>query len=91
MTRTNEQALLRILNVIFTDFQHQQNENKTSNTINFNGVKNEVLKKHGKKIIELKNNGYGVRRIAKFLLINHKSKISSTTIYNFLKLQNKGE
>jgi hypothetical protein len=91
-----EQALLRILNIIFMDFKHQNNDEniieQENKKINYDGVKNAVILKHGKKILELKfNNGYGVRRIANFLLQNHKAKVAPSTINNFIKLQNKGE
>jgi IS30 family transposase len=66
-------------------------EAKEAKKVNLENVKNEVLKKFGDKILELKEEGLSVRKIAEYINKQSKSKrkISYGTIYNFLKQQKK--
>ena len=57
--------------------------------INLEKIKNPLLQKYATKIIELHNQGWGVRRIEKWLWENHRAKISYSSIYRLLKQQKK--
>lgn len=50
-------------------------------------VKNPILRKYAKEILELHESGMGVRNIQKTLLEAHRAKISYSTIYRFIKEQ----
>jgi len=81
-------ALTKGLNNILQDIHKKeiQQAQKLKKT-NLEGVKNPILIKYGKQIIELKLQGFGVRRIEKWLWETHRAKISYASIYNFLKQQ----
>jgi hypothetical protein len=86
----NGNALIRGLNLILSDLQLKEvEEAKEAKKVNLENVKNEVLKKFGDKILELKEEGLSVRKIAEYINKKSKRKISYVTIYNFLKQQNK--
>ena len=55
--------------------------------INLQTIKNPLLKKYAKEIIELHNQGLGARRIEKWLWETHRAKISYSSIYRLLKQQ----
>ena len=55
--------------------------------INLETIKNPLLKKYAKEIIELHNQGLGARRIEKWLWETHRAKISYSSIYRLLKQQ----
>jgi len=85
-------ALAKGLNSILKDIHYQEIKSaKELKKINLEGVKNPILLKYGKQIIELKLQGLGVRRIEKWLWQTHRAKLSYATIYNFLKHQKKVE
>ena len=85
---STEIALIKGLNSILKDIHYQEIESaKEVKKINLEGVKNPILLKYAKEIIELKLQGLGVRRIEKILWETHRAKISYSTIYNFLKQQ----
>ena len=85
-------ALAKGLNSILKDIHYQEIKSaKELKKINLEGVKNPILLKYGKQIIELKLQGLGVRRIEKWLWETHRAKISYATIYNFLKHQKEVE
>ena len=46
---------------------------------------NPLIKKYYKEILELNKKGLGARKIEKELWLNHRAKISYSTIYRFLK------
>jgi len=48
-------------------------------------VKNLVILKYQEKIIELYKEGWGFRKIENYLDLNHKVKVSRTTINRFIK------
>ena len=81
-------ALAKGLNSILKDIHKKEiQEAQKVKKINLEGVKNPILLKYGKQIIELKLQGLGVRRIEKWLWETHRVKLSYATIYNFLKHQ----
>jgi hypothetical protein len=83
-------ALVRGLNLILSDLQLKEvEEAKQLKKVDLENVKNPVLKKFGDKILELKEEGLSVRKIAESINKKSKRKISYGTIYNFLKQQNK--
>jgi len=47
--------------------------------------KNKVIEQYFEEIVELREKGWGSRRIAKFLKEKHKKEISHTTLSNFFK------
>ena len=81
-------SLAKGINKILNDIHEKeiQNAQKTKK-INLENVKNPLLKKYASEIIELHNQGWGVRRIEKWLLEAHKAKISYSSIYRLLKQQ----
>jgi len=55
--------------------------------INLQTIKNPLLKKYAKEIIELHSQGLGARRIEKWLWETHRAKISYSSIYRLIKQQ----
>jgi len=87
-----EIALAKGLNSILKDIHKKEiQQAQELKKINLENVKNPILLKYGKQIIELKLQGLGVRRIEKWLWETHRAKISYATIYNFLKKQKEVE
>jgi hypothetical protein len=86
----NGNALVRGLNIIISDLQLKEiEEAKQLKKVDLENVKNPILKKFGDKILELKEEGLSVRKIAEYINKKSKRKISYVTIYNFLKQQKK--
>ena len=82
-------SLAKGINKILDDIHQKEiQEAQELKKINLKGIKNPTLKKYAKEIIELHNQGLGVRRIEKWLLEAHKAKISYSSIYRLLKQQN---
>jgi len=83
-----QKSLLSALNLILRDLHRVEQENaQKALKINLNDIKNPLLKKYANEILELHKNGYGVRKIEKFLQTNHNAKISYGSIYRFLLQQ----
>ena len=81
-------SLVKGINAILKDIHKKEMQQAQElKKINLEGVKNPILLKYAKEIIELKLQGLGVRRIEKFLFEKHRVKISYATIYNFVKQQ----
>ena len=59
-----------------------------SERINFNDSKHVHLRKYGLKILELKAEGMGSRKIHAYLQLNHNAKISRSLIERFLRWNN---
>ncbi len=83
---TAPNTILTALTTIIPELHQDETENKKQNIIF--PTKNIYIQKYGIKILELHNQGYGVRKISNYLKINHNIKISPTTIHNFIKAQN---
>ena len=81
-------SLAKGINKILDDI-HQKEIQKAQETkkINLETIKNPLLKKYAKEIIELHNQGLGARRIEKWLWETHRAKISYSSIYRLLKQQ----
>jgi len=85
-------SLVKGINAILKDIHKKETQQAQElKKINLEGVKNPILLKYSKEILELKAKGFGVRRIEKFLWETHRAKISYSTIYNFLKHQKEVE
>lgn len=84
-TKSIARGLGTILKNIRSKAIEQKKEHRGILTLS--GVKNPILLKYASKIIQLKEQGYGARRIAQHLKTFHNAKISHTTIHKFLKLQ----
>jgi len=85
-------SLAKGINAILKDIHKKEiQEAQKVKKINLENVKNPILLKYGKQIIELKAKGLGVRKIEKFLWETHRAKLSYATIYNFLKHQKEVE
>ncbi len=81
-------SLAKGINKILNDIHEKEIQNaQKMKKINLENVKNPLLKKYASEIIELHNQGWGVRRIEKWLLEAHKAKISYSSIYRLLKQQ----
>jgi len=81
-------SLAKGINAILKDINKKEiQQAQELKKINLENVKNPILLKYGKQIIELKLQGLGVRRIEKWLWETHRAKISYASIYNFLKQQ----
>ncbi len=81
-------SLAKGINKIVDDI-HQKEIQKAQEIkkINLETIKNPLLKKYAKEIIELHNQGLGARRIEKWLWETHRAKISYSSIYRLLKQQ----
>ena len=81
-------SLAKGINKILDDIHYREIQKaKELKKINLEGIKHPYLKKYGKEIIELHQQGWGVRRIQKWLWEAHKAKISHSSIHRFLKQQ----
>ena len=69
---------------------HEKEKNETKK-INLEGIKNPLIKKYAKEILELHNQGLGARRIQKHLYEAHRAKISHSSIYRYLKAQKEAQ
>jgi hypothetical protein len=83
-------SLAKGINKILDDIHKKEIEKAQQiKKINLQNIKHPYLKKYGKEIIELHQQGWGVRRIQKWLWAAHKAKISHSSIHRFLKQQKK--
>jgi len=82
-------SLLAGIDKILKDI-HQREEQKAQEIkkINLDGIKNKLIAKYAKEIVELYTQGLGVRRIQNWLWETHRAKISYPSIYRFLQSQN---
>jgi len=81
-------SIAKGINKILKDIHYKEiKKAQELKKINLENVKNPLLKKYASEIIELHNQGWGVRRIEKWLLEAHKAKISYSSIYRLLKQQ----
>jgi len=79
-------SLAKGINKILDDIHYREIQKaKELKKINLEGIKHPYLKKYGKEIIELHEQGLGVRRIQKWLWEAHRAKISHSSIYRFIK------
>ena len=83
-------SLLAGIDKILKDIHQKEiQESQKIKEINLSGVKNPLIKKYAKEIIELHTEKeFGVRRIQTWLWENHRAKISHSSIHRFLKSQN---
>jgi len=81
-------SIAKGINKILDDI-HQKEIEKAQKLkkINLEKIKNPLLRKYAKEIIELHNQGLGARRIEKWLWETHRAKISYSSIYRLLKQQ----
>ncbi len=81
-------SLIKGINTILGDIHtREQKSSQKEKKINLEGIKNPLLKKYAKEIIELHNQGLGARLISKTLWEAHRAKISYSSIYRLLKKQ----
>jgi IS30 family transposase len=81
-------SLAKGINKILDDIHKKEIQKaKEFKKINLEGIKHPLLKKYAKEIIELHLQGWGVRRIQKWLWEAHKAKISHSSIHRFIKQQ----
>jgi len=81
-------AIAKGINKILGDIHKMEiQEAKERRKINLDGVKNPIIRKYAKEILELHESGMGVRNIQKTLLEAHRAKISYSSIYRFIKTQ----
>ena len=78
-------SIAKGINKILDDIH--QKEKAEIKEINLEGIKNPLIKKYAKEILELHNQGLGARRIQKHLYEAHRAKISHSSIYRYLKAQ----
>jgi hypothetical protein len=74
--------------ILYDIYQKEKNETKK---INLDGIKNPLIKKYAKEILKLHNQGLGARRIQKHLYEAHRTKISHSSIYRYLKAQKEAQ
>jgi len=91
--KTNGNTTLSIakgINKILDDiYQKEEQKAQEFKKIDLSKVKNKLIEKYAKEIIELHTErGLGVRRIQSWLWDAHRAKISYSSIYRFLKSQN---
>jgi len=81
-------SLSKGINKILKDIHYNEIKRaQEMKKINLQTIKNPLLKKYAKEIIELHNQGLGARRIEKWLWETHRAKISYSSIYRLLKQQ----
>ena len=81
-------SIAKGINKILTDIHYKEiKKAQEMKKINLQTIKNPLLKKYAKEIIELHNKGLGARRIEKWLWETHRAKISYSSIYRLLKQQ----
>jgi len=81
-------SLAKGINAILKDIHAKEIEKaKELKKINLEGIKNNLIIKYSREIIELHNKGWGARKIEKYLFEMHRAKISYSSIYRFLKQQ----
>jgi len=81
-------SLAKGINKILKDIHEKEiKKAQEAKKINLENIKNPLLKKYAKEIIELHNQGWGARRISKWLWEAHRAKISYSSIYRLLKQQ----
>ena len=89
--KTNGNTTISIakgINKILDDIHRKEIQKaKELKKINLEKIKNTLLKKYAKEIIELHTQGLGARRIEKWLWETHRAKISYSSIYRLLKQQ----
>ena len=83
-------SLAKAINKILDDIHQKEiQEAQKMKKINLSGIKNKLIEKYAKEIIELyTKKELGVRRIEKWLWEAHRAKISYSSIYRFLQSQN---
>lgn len=72
---------------IMLDIQKKSLTNN-SNLINFEGIKNQHVKKYANEILEERKKGHGSQAIVKYLFESHRVVVSRGTISKFYKLNN---
>jgi len=81
-------SIAKGINKILDDIHQKEIQKaKELKKINLENIKNPLLKKYSKEILELHNQGWGVRRIEKWLWETHRAKISYSSIYRLIKQQ----
>lgn len=75
----------RIMLGFFILIEIQKESLRNKSLINFDGIKNQHVKKYADIILELRKNGSGSQSITKYLYENHRVKISRGTIEKFYK------
>ncbi len=76
----------RLMSGFFILIEIQKEALKNKNLINFNGIKNQHIKKYATVILDLRKNGSGSLSIVNYLYENHRVKVSRGTIEKFYKL-----
>ena len=80
-------SLLKGLNTILQDIHKKEIKDAQENKKIEIKTNNIILKKYAVTIVELHRKGLGARKIANYLMLNHRAKISYSTIYRFIKEQ----
>lgn len=78
----------RIMSGFFILLDIQKESLANTNLINFEGIKNQYIKKYAKEILEQRREGSGSQAIVKFLFENHRVTVSRGTIEKFYKQNN---
>ena len=85
---TSSMAIAKGINTILDDIHRIEIQKaQEQKSIDLAKVKNPILRKYAKEILELHDSGMGARAIQKTLLEAHRAKISYSTIYRFIKEQ----
>lgn len=75
----------RVMSGFFILLEIQKETLQNKNLINFDGIKNQFVKKYAKEILDLRKNGSGSQAITKHLYENHRVEVSRGTIEKFYK------
>lgn len=78
----------RIMSGFFILLDIQKESLVNNNLINFDGIKNQHIKKYANEILEQRRKGSGSQSIVNFLYENHRVKVSRGTIEKFYKQNN---
>lgn len=76
----------RIMSGFFILLDIQKHSLQNNHLIHTDGIKNPLVKKYAKEILELRKNGNGSQAIVKHLFEHHRVKVSRGTVEKFYKL-----
>ncbi len=75
----------RIMSGFFILVEIQKESFQNKSLINFDGIKNQYIRKYAHEILELRKKGMGSQSIAKNLYVNHRITVSRGTLEKFYK------
>lgn len=75
----------RIMGGFFILLEIQKQSLKNKHLINYDGIKNQYVKKYAPEILDLRKKGNGSQAIVNYLFENHRAIVSRGTVEKFYK------